>query len=265
MNAALPVPVDVKLMNLTTSVLVMGLVLGCVAAGLWWVLRNPAFAIKEIAVVGDTAHNSAATLRAKVAPRLEGNFFTLDLSNARAAFQSAPWVRRAVVKREFPNRLHVWLEEHVPAARWGDDDAQLLNNFGEVFDAEGDNPDDDQLPILHGPEGQAAQVLAMHRVLNPLVAPLRARVVELELLGRGNWRAELDHGAVIELGRGSPQELAARLRQFVGTVLEVAGRHQRQMDAIESVDLRHASGYAMTLRGVTTVRAEATSGKAVQR
>ena len=35
MTNSLPVPVDVRLMNVTTSLLVTGLVLACLAAGLW--------------------------------------------------------------------------------------------------------------------------------------------------------------------------------------------------------------------------------------
>ena len=54
MTNSLPVPVDVRLMNVTTSLLVTGLVLACLAAGLWWALRNPAFAIRQIVVAGDT-------------------------------------------------------------------------------------------------------------------------------------------------------------------------------------------------------------------
>ena len=109
---------------------------------------------------------------------------------------------------------------------------------------------------LIGPDGQAAQVLAMHRLLDPLVRPLDRRIAQLQLQSRGHWRAEMDQGGVIELGQGAPEELAARLTQFVGTVREVAARHQRAVDALESADLRHAGGYALRLRGVSTMRAD---------
>lgn len=261
MTSTLPVPVDVRLMNLTTTLLVTGLVLGCVAAGLWWVLRNPAFAIRQIVVAGDTAHHSAASLRAAVVPRLAGNFFTLDLAAAQGAFQAAPWVRRAVVQREFPGRLNVTLQEHVAVAHWGDDDTRLVNSFGEVFEAAGGNDlDERELPVLSGPEGQSAQVLAMHRLLNPLLTPLDTSIAALALQARGNWQAELDNGAVVELGHGESAALAARLTQFVATVKEVAARHQRDVEAVEAADLRHAGGYALRLRGVSTVRLEARPG-----
>ncbi|MDO5691566.1 MAG: cell division protein FtsQ/DivIB [Pseudomonadota bacterium] len=266
MTNSLPVPVDVRLMNLTASLLVAGLVLACVAAGLWWVLRNPAFAIRQIVVAGDTTHNSAASLRATVAPRLAGNFFTLDLAAAQSAFQSAPWVRKAVVRREFPGRLSVTLQEHTAVARWGQGDTHLVNSHGEVFEAPGGNdPGDEALPALQGPDGQAAQVLDMHRQLNPLVAPLDTDITQLALQARGNWRAELGSGAVVELGHGSERELAARLRQFAATVKEVAARHQRGVEAVEAADLRHPGGYALRLRGVTTVRPDPQAAPAQRR
>ncbi len=258
MTNSMPVPMDVRLMNVTTSLLVTGLVLACVAAGLWWMLRHPAFAIRQITVTGDTTHNSAASLRASVAPRLSGNFFTLDLDSAQAAFQSAPWVRKAVVQREFPGRLNVVLQEHVAVARWGQDDTQLVNNFGEVFEAGGgDDLGEQALPVLIGPEDQAEQLLAMHQRLIPLLVALDAELAQLALQSRGNWQARLDSGAVIELGHGEPAALAARLAQFVGTVKEVAARHQRPVEAVESADLRHPGGYALRLRGVSTVRPDA--------
>ncbi|MDR2153540.1 MAG: cell division protein FtsQ/DivIB [Burkholderiaceae bacterium] len=262
MTPTLPIPVDVKLMNLTVSLLVAALALGAIVAGLWWFARLPAFAIRQITIDGDTTHNSAASLRAGVAPRLGGTFFTMDLAAAQAAFQSTPWVRRALVRREFPNRLHVTLQEYVPAARWGNTadeaDARMVNSEGEVFDASGGDGEDSDLPMLIGPDGRAPELLAMYRLLSPLAQPLGARVRQVALQARGNWQVELDSGAVIELGQGTPGALAARFKQFAATAKEVAARHERGVDAIEAADLRHADGYALRLRGVTTVRAEPT-------
>lgn len=76
--------------------------------------------IAGITVTGDVAHNSALTLRANVTPRLTGSFFTVDLAQTRQAFEAVPWVRRAVVQRDFPNRLKVSLQEHQAVALWGE-------------------------------------------------------------------------------------------------------------------------------------------------
>jgi cell division protein FtsQ len=256
--SAMPVPFDVKLMNMAASALFFVCAVLVLAASAWWAVRNPVFAITRIVVEGETAHNSAVTLRANVAPRLAGNFFTVNLDAARRAFESAPWVRKAVVRRDFPNRLRVQLEEHKAVALWGaDSESRLVNNFGEVFEANTGDVEQDELPRLVGPDAQSVQVLEMYHTVKPLFDPLDLAVEQLALTPSGSWQLQLDSGAVIELGHGTPQEVAARTQRFVRTLTQVASRYGRQPEALVSADLRHTNGYAVHLRGVGTTGADA--------
>ena len=253
MADAIPVPFDVKLMNIVSSLVFVLATVMLLAAGAWWVLRQPFFPIAGIKVDGEVTHNNAVTLRANVTPQLSGNFFTVDLARARTAFESVPWVRKAVVRREFPNRLRATLTEHVPVAHWGDDvSSQLVNGYGEVFEANVAEVDD-KLPRLQGPAGQAGQVLGMYRVLAPLFEARELAIEELSLSSRGSWRVVLDTGADIELGRGQSEEISVRTERFLKTVTQVAQQYGRTMAAVEGADLRHNEAYALRLRGVTTV------------
>lgn len=246
-------PFDVKLMNLTASVLFSACAVLLLAALAWWAVRHPLFALGGITVRGDVAHNSAVTLRANVAPRVAGNFFTVSLARTREAFEAVPWVRRAEVRREFPNRLKVTLQEHQPVAFWGGEgESRLLNAFGEVFDANSGDVEHEDLPRLAGPDGQSVQVLAMYRAVAPLFEPLELEAARLQLTGRGSWQLELDTGAVVELGRGTVDEVTARTQRFVQTLTQVTSKYGRRPDALVSADLRHGDGYAVRLRGVTT-------------
>jgi cell division protein FtsQ len=246
-------PVDVKLMNMTAMVLFLAFVVTGVTAATRWVVSLPAFDIKGIAVSGDVNHNSALNLRANVAPRLTGTFFSIDLKQVRAAFEAVPWVRHAVVRREFHNRLKVVLQEHQAVAYWGtESELRLINKFGEVFEANVGEVDQDTLPRLNGPEGQGGEVLAMYRVLAPLFEQMELPLDALELSVGGSWRVALDTGAAIELGRGGAEEVSARVRRFLQTLTQVTSRYTRRVSAIESADLRHENGYAIRLRGVST-------------
>jgi len=253
----LPVPIDVRLMNISATVLfVLGGAGLLVAAG-GWALRHPLFSLGGITVVGDVVHNNAATLRANVAPRVAGNFFTLSLDSARAAFQAVPWVRQAVVRREFPNRLRVVLQEHQAVAYWGEEgEPKLVNSFGEVFEANVGDVEQEVLPRLAGPEGGSAQVLATYRALRPLFGLLDLELEQLVLTGRGSWQATLDNGAVVELGRGTQAELVARAQRFVQTLTQATAKYGRRPEALVSADLRHGDGYAIRLRGVSTTAAD---------
>lgn len=258
MNHALPAPLDVKLMNLTATVLFMGCAVGVLVVGGGWLLRHPAFAIGRIAVEGELVHTSAMSLRANVAPQLVGNFFTVDLNAARRTFEQVPWVRRAHVRREFPSGLRVELQEHDVVAHWGaEGSATLVNSHGEVFEAHADDLEQDNLPRLLGAPERSAEMLQMYRRLAQALAPLGSGIDTLELTGNGGWRVTLDSGAVLELGGGQEGVLMERVRRLVGTLPSVAQQQGRRVDALEYADLRHESGYALRLRGVTTVSADA--------
>ena len=248
----LPVPFDVRLMNFTASALFLAFGLLLVATAGWWALSHPRFALGGITVQGDVTHASVVTMRANALPRLTGNFFMVSLDATRQAFESVPWVRKAVVRREFPNRLRVSLQEHRAVAIWGpENDGKLVNSFGEMFEANvGDV--EQNLPRLAGPDGQSAQVLAMYQALVPLFQPLDLGVEQLLLTGRGSWRVTLDTRAEVELGRGSRDEVTARTRRFLQTLGQVTAKHDRRPEALVSADLRHENGYAVRLRGVST-------------
>ena len=267
MNRALRLPVaaplDVRVMNALT--LLLGLVFAAMAMalGVAWVMRQSLFNLSAIEVQGDVKHNNAATLRANVAPRISGNFFMMDLARTRAAFEAVPWVRKAVVQREFPDRLRVTLQEHLPVAFWGpESDARLVNSFGEVFEVNQGDVESEDLPLLDGPPGQAALVLQGFELLAPMFEPLDAVLERLELTRQGSWRGRLDSGAVIDLGHGSLDELKARTQRFIATLTQVSSRYGRDL---ESADLRYSNGYAIKLRGVTTNRPGEPEDKKVKR
>lgn len=262
MNQSLPAPLDVKLMNLTASVLFVCCVLLLLAAGARWVMRYPGFSVARIVVQGELVHNNAVTLRANVAPQLVGNFFTIDLRAAREAFEQVPWVRKAQVRREYPGGLRVVLQEHDAVAYWGPDTGSaMVNRQGEVFEANVGDVEQEGLPRLVGPQGRSAEVLRMYGLLQPVFEPLGMVVDELELTGRGGWRATLDSDAVVELGGGTPEEVVQRTQRFTRTLTQVAAQYKRRADALESADLRHAGGYALRLRGVTTVAPDAVGAR----
>ena len=237
-------------MNAATAVFLAVFSAMVVALAVSWLMRQSLFNIKAIEVRGDVQHNSATTLRANVAPRLSGNFFMMDLARTRAAFEAVPWVRKAVVQREFPNRLKVSLQEHQPVAFWGaEGEVRLVNTFGEVFEVNQGDVEAEDLPVLSGPLAQAALVLHTYRSLLPLFVQWDAVPEKLELTSQASWRVLLDSGAAIDLGHGSTQEVVARTERFIATLGQVSSRYGREL---ESADLRYSSGYAIRLRGVTT-------------
>jgi cell division protein FtsQ len=168
---------------------------------------------------------------------VQGNFLGADLGAVRRALETLPWVRRVEVRRVWPDRLEVALEEHVALARWGD--SALVNTLGERFAAESDA----RLPVLAGPAGTEALVAGRYRRFAELVAPLGEAPERVILTARHAWQLRLSGGLALELGRDSAAEpVERRLARFVAaypqTLARIARRH-------EYVDLRYPNGFAL--------------------
>ena len=109
---------DIKMLNAISNALLGLFVLALLSTGLWWATQRPMFTLKVIRIEGaaesELRHITPSTVRSTAIPRIKGNFFTANLDAVRLAFESVPWVRKAAVRREWPNTLIVTLEEPTP-------------------------------------------------------------------------------------------------------------------------------------------------------
>lgn len=257
MKQAMPLALDIRLMNIASAALGAGVLLVLLGAGGAWLLRHPAFAIQAITVQGEVTRNNALTLQANVMPQLNGNFFTIDLKRTSEAFEAVPWVRSAVVHREFPNRLRTVLSEHEPMALWGPEGSnKMVNQQSRVFEANVEDAGVEGLPRLKGPDAQSAAVVQMYRHLRPQFEAADMDIEQLELTSRGSWRVLTERGALLELGQGTQAQLGLQLNVFFKTLTQVTSRYGRLPKDLASADLRYSDGYALRLRGLGTLQAD---------
>jgi cell division protein FtsQ len=200
---------------------------------LMMVIQLPVFPLREVEVTGRITRTTPDQVHAIVAGELKGNFFTLDLDATRTAFQKLPWVRRATLRRHWPDRLEVDIEEHVVLARWRD--SALVNTYGEVFEA----ATSEVLPVFIAPEGAAAEVAQRYEAFRTSLAPLGKRPVQVLVSARRAWELRLNDGAVLELGRSQIEERLQRfVRAYGRTLAQLPNRPYR-------IDLRYSNGFAV--------------------
>lgn len=226
-----------------------------------WLIRQPVFAFREVIVDGPLSRVSAPHLEAVIRDEIAGTFFTMNLDRARASLNRVPWVRSVALRRQWPHRLTVTVEEHVPFARWND--TALVNLQGEVFQAtyNGD------LPSFAGPDGRAAEVTTRYREWNAALAPIAFGIHRIALSPRGGWwlgTRNQDAALDIELGREEP---GARLQRFLGAHGRTLRVLARTGKPISHVDLRYRNGFAARVpgfveRGAAPVKAKAAPARA---
>ncbi|MEJ7139452.1 cell division protein FtsQ/DivIB [Amphibiibacter pelophylacis] len=250
---ARPMPWDVRATLVATRLLVWVMLAVVAGVGGWWVVHQPMFAIRRITVDGPMERMTLGQYLDQAVPRLQGNYFTLSLQQAQQVFMDLPWVRSVAVERRWPDRLVVRVQEQTPAAIWrSDDDSELVNTQGELFDVSPNDIDSSDLPVLQGDEDSVPTIYAMLQALSPLLDAQRIKVQSLILSPVGTWILKTDDGVTLTLGRGDAAQLSQRLKRYLDTVGQVRARYPR---AVESVDLRYPDGYAIRLQGITTVPA----------
>jgi len=132
-------------------------------SALVWSARLPLFPLREVVVTHELREIRRSEVESSLSGRLRGNFFSVNLEAVRQSLEQIPWVRHAEVRRQWPSRIEVSIEEHVPVAFWGQATGQLVNSYGEVFAASMTVSPDEPLPILHGPVGLAPEMLGYYQ------------------------------------------------------------------------------------------------------
>jgi len=227
-----------RLLNAVASVLI-GIALALLlVAGAQAALRSSWFQLREVTVLGSPAHVDREQIGRAIQSAVgAANFLAVDIDGVRGTLERLPWVRRVELRRVWPDRLEISLEEHVAFAHWGA--TGLVNTHGEVFAARSD----ESLPMLAGPPGAEAEVVRRYRRFAELLTPLSDAPQRVTLTSRHAWQLRLQSGLHVELGRDHPGESAdRRLARFVASYPQTLGRMQRRH---EYVDLRYANGFAL--------------------
>jgi len=218
-------------LNILAGFLVGLVVLAVTLTGLQMALRSPLWPVRDVTVQGELEHTLRSEIEAALYNRVSGNFFSVDVEGVRAALERLPWVRRAAVRRVWPDRLEATLEEHVALARWGEN--ALVNTHGERFAGASKQA----LPRFSGPRGTEAEVARRYARFDAIVAPLGARVEEVILTPSLAWQLKLDNGVRLALGRDA-DAAEVRLGSFVQSTAKTRVRY-------DYVDLRYPNGFAL--------------------
>jgi len=230
------------LLNLVADLLFVAAGLGLGYASVIAVQRLPLFPLRQLVVESPLTEVAPSQVEEAARAALYGNFFTVNLDGLRASFEKLPWVRRAAVRRLWPDGVAVAIEEHVAAARWrqAGGEMRLVNTRGEVFAGVSERAD---LPTFAGPEGMAAPMLAQYGRFSAALAPLGRKPQAMVLTQRQAWQLRLDDGLLLDLGRDqSKNSLDGRLVRFVASYAQV---QERLKVRAALIDMRYPNGFAL--------------------
>lgn len=194
-----------------------------------------ALPIQAVAVKGERRFTSDAEIRTALRDLMASSFFSADVNEVQQALEDLPWVYHASVRRDWPAKLKVYLQEQVPVAHWNA--TAWLNEHGEVFAAP-QKPGLESLPWLSGPDERGADVLTAYKQVDELLRINSFHLQKLHLSPRLAWEAELGNGIVLDLGR---EDKMSRIQRFINVYPEML----KQDKTVARVDLRYDTGLAV--------------------
>ncbi|MEW5972584.1 MAG: cell division protein FtsQ/DivIB [Pseudomonadota bacterium] len=204
----------------------------------WRTLHDPwTFPIRVVKVDGELKRLPPVVVQSAVDNRLNGmSFFGVDLDGVLEGLGGLAWVREARVRREWPDTLHLWVEEHTPLALWRGD--AVLTADGTLI-YPGVQGELNTLPALSGADGREQRLWERFKDLRQQLEAVGLKPRALREDQRGSLTVVLDNGTAIRMGR---MDTEARLRRFLDVFDKtLAGR----IDEVAEVDLRYAHGFSV--------------------
>jgi cell division protein FtsQ len=221
--------------SVARSLVILSVLVSAVAA-IAWMHKDDSFPIKHVSVEGDFKHTNKKDLVAAVSPFVKGSFFNVDVVNIRVAAQALPWVNQVQVRRIWPDKIFLQVDEHRAVAQWGK--SGLVSENGQVF-----YPPKNTMPTglikMSGYKG-GSEVMTQRLIkIHKQMSPLGLRVAHLKMDERRSWQVNFSNGLELQLGRADSQE---RLDRFAKVY--AAGLKQFE-EQIKGVDMRYTNGLAV--------------------
>ncbi|EEX51162.1 protein FtsQ [Pasteurella multocida] len=164
-------------------------------------------------------------------------FFGQDIDAVREQIETMPWIKKAAVRKIWPDKLSIAVIEHQPIAIWNE--GEFLSKEGEIFQLPMDKLEDKNLPHLSGPDYQSTKVLEAWHQVNANLTEKGLKLKAVTIDDRGAWQIVLDNNLVLKLGRG---EWKAKLDRFVTIYPQIEVPENKKLSY---VDLRYSVGAAV--------------------
>jgi len=169
------------------------------------------FVVDHVDVVGE-GRISEAEVRARLGVQPGDYLFDMDIETAQARVQSLSWVDTAVIRRLWPNRVVVHINERRPFALWQNNEIiNVVDNSGFVI-TDANLPDFSTLPLVVGAGAaeHANSILSEIRMSRTL----STQVSSIAFVGQRRWDLVLTDGTRVLLPATGAGEAISRLDTY---------------------------------------------------
>ena len=185
--------------------------------------QNERFAVRSIELKNEPQYVTHSEILEVVKTHLNKGFFRLDVEAIQKSILTLPWVSEVKVKRVWPDKVAIEIQEHVALACWND--KGILTTEGYIF-YPNPNTISEKLPKFSGEGNRAKEMLQQYFSALEQLTPIGLMVKSMALSPTGTWQMVLDNEIGIILGKAGFIE---RLTRFA-EVYQVSLKTQKAGD-----------------------------------
>lgn len=164
-------------------------------------------------------------------------FFAQDIDQLGEQIQSLPWIKTVITRKQWPDRLRIWVNDYEPIARWND--TAFLSKTGVIFTLPIDKIPKGKFPHLFGNNEQTQLLINTWVEISNYLQKDHLTLKILKLNDIGSLQVILDNGLVLKLGRDNWIE---KLKRFTLVYPAIDLPKNKKLDYI---DLRNNTGAAI--------------------
>ncbi len=191
--------------------------------------------IRTIQLSGTFKNLDQQEVESTLQPYLGQGFFSFDIHHLQQTLHDNSWTQLVSVRRIWPDKLRITIEEKTPVARW--DEQHLLSDSASVYRA--DTGAFGHLPVVHAANHPPAWALQQFYRLQARFNGVDERLMALQVDSRGALDVDLINGLKIKLGR---KDIDRKIDRLVSIYMQQILPRREQ---IQRLDLRYSNGFAV--------------------
>ena len=191
--------------------------------------------IRTIQLSGTFKNLDQQEFESTLQPYLGQGFFSFDIHHLQQTLHDNSWTQLVSVRRIWPDKLRITIEEKTPVARW--DEQHLLSDSASVYRA--DTGAFGHLPVVHAANHPPAWALQQFYRLQARFNGVDERLMALQVDSRGALDVDLINGLKIKLGR---KDIDRKIDRLVSIYMQQILPRREQ---IQRLDLRYSNGFAV--------------------
>jgi len=169
------------------------------------------------------------------------SFFNFKINILKKEIEKVSWVKSADIRRVYPGKIKIYIEEHIPIAIWNNE--SYMNNIGDIFFI---NNIKKNLPILISNQSGNKIMFEYFSLLLKYISDenFDIKIKKIEENDIRSLSAYLSSGIIVKFGS---KDIRGKILTFIKVYKTL---NTSDLEKIRYIDMRYSNGFSIGWKSV---------------